>query len=194
MKDERPLFLCRRHLYTETRIDLFSCSFFLSWSFFAFCRSFSSSLSLSFGKLLSSYSGSLSLVGSLLSFECSLSSSSLALSETFTDVPEETILLSLPSVELSICRSLIEGTLSYTTEEVLLQQYSFVREDATSGVRRLGTSVEPIQSALEVQIYCGRIGIGVVGTNLLNKLAISWRSTVSDNDLVEGISLATVAL
>ena len=178
----------------ETRIDLFSCSLFLCWSFFGFCRGFSSCLSLCFGELLSSYSSSLSLVGSLLSFECSLSSICLALSETFTDSPEGTILLSLPSVELSISGSLIEGTLSYTTLEVLLQQYSFVREDATSGVRRLGTSREPIQCALEVQIYCGRIGIGVVGTNLLNKLAISWRSTVSDDDLIEGISLATVAL
>ena len=69
-----------------------------------------------------------------------------------------------------------------------------MREDATSGVRGLGTGVEPIQSAVEVKIYCSRIGVRVVRTNLLNKLAITWRSTVSDDDLIEGISLTTVAL
>ncbi len=69
-----------------------------------------------------------------------------------------------------------------------------MREDATSRVGRLSTCVEPIKGALEIQIYCGRIGIGVVGTNLLNKLAISWRSTVSNDDLVEGVSLTTMAL
>jgi len=104
------------------------------------------------------------------------------------------LLLRLPCFELSVSGLLVECALSDTTEEVLLQENAFVREDATSRIGRLCTSREPIQSALEVQIYCGRIGVGVVRTNLLNKLAISWRSTVSDDDLIEGISLATVAL
>ena len=193
-KDECPLFLYRRHLLRECDDRLFCSSFFLSGSFFCFGRSFGGSLSFSFSELLSSYSSSLGLVGSLFGFQSSLSGVSLVLSQGLTDRAKGTILLRLPCFELSVSGLLVECALSDTTEEVLLQENAFVREDATSRVGRLSTSREPIQSALEVQIYCGRIGIGVVGTNLLNKLAISWRSTVSDDDLVEGISLATVAL
>ena len=194
VKGERPLFLYRRHLLRGCSGRLFCSSFFLSRSFFSFSGSFSSSLSFSFGELLSSYSSSLGLVGSLFGFQSSLSGVSLVLSEGLADRAKGTILLRLPRFELSVSSLLVECALSDTTEEVLLQENAFVREDATSRVGRLCTSREPIQSALEVQIYCGRIGVGVVRTNLLNKLAISWRSTVSDDDLIEGISLATVAL
>ena len=194
VKGERPLFLYRRHLLRGCSGRLFCSSFFLSRSLFGFSGSFSSSLSFSFGELLSSYSSSLGLVGSLFGFQSSLSGVSLVLSQGLTDRAKGTILLRLPCFELSVSGLLVECALSDTTEEVLLQENAFVREDATSRVGRLCTSREPIQSALEVQIYCGRIGVGVVRTNLLNKLAISWRSTVSDDDLIEGISLATVAL
>ena len=193
-KDECPLFLYRRHLLRECDDRLFCSSFFLSGSFFCFGRSFGGSLSFSFSELLSSYSSSLGLVGSLFGFQSSLSGVSLVLSQGLTDRAKGTILLRLPCFELSVSGLLVECALSDTTEEVLLQENAFVREDATSRVGRLCSSREPIQSALEVQIYCGRIGVGVVRTNLLNKLAISWRSTVSDDDLIEGISLATVAL
>ena len=194
VKGERPLFLYRRHLLRGCSGRLFCSSFFLSRSLFGFSGSFSSSLSFSFGELLSSYSSSLGLVGSLFGFQSSLSGVSLVFCKYSPYSALGPVLRKFPCFKLSVGGQWCECTLSYASEVVFLKENAFVREDATSRIGRLCTSREPIQSALEVQIYCGRIGVGVVRTNLLNKLAISWRSTVSDDDLIEGISLATVAL
>ena len=45
---------------------------------------------------------------------------------------------------------------------------------------------------LEVQVDRSRIRVGVVGTQLLDEFTITWRSAISGNDVIEGITLLTV--
>ena len=56
-----------------------------------------------------------------------------------------------------------------------------------------GKEVSMMISA-ELQIYCGRIGVRVVSTNLLNKFTITWCSYVCNNDRVESIAFTSMSL
>ena len=76
-------------------------------------------------------------------------------------------LVSLPSVELLLSSSIIERTLLHTYAEVLHQVNALTAENVASGISGLCAGFYPIEGSLEIQIYCGRIGVGVVRTVLL---------------------------
>lgn len=78
--------------------------------------------------------------------------------------------------------------------EVFHQHHALAGQDVAYCVGGLCTGVNPIQSTFEIQCDCGGIGVGVVRTNSLNESTISWCSAVGDNNRIERIVLATMAL
>ena len=106
----------------------------------------------------------------------------LCLSICLSDLCQTVLLVSLPGLKLLLGSSLIESALLHATTEVLHQVHALTAEDVTYGVCGLGTNLNPIQCTLEIQVYCGRIGVGIVSTNLLSKTTITWCTSVGDND------------
>ena len=58
--------------------------------------------------------------------------------------------VSLPGVEATFCLSLIESTLLHAAAEMLHEKHALLGEDRTNSVGRLCTSLNPIQSTVEV--------------------------------------------
>ena len=100
----------------------------------------------------------------------------------------------LPSFELSFCFCFAECAFCYTAKKVFLHVNAFAREDVANSVGRLCTFQYPVKCAVELQIYCGRIGVRVVSTNLLNKFTITWCSYVCNYDRVESIAFTSMSL
>ena len=169
----------------------------------SFCRCFlCGSLCSSFSLcLFSGESGSLfcyflcfSLVRLFLCFEKFCLSIFLALGICLTQHLESLYFICFPSVKFLLCGSLVESTFLNTSTQMFHHINTFAFENVTGCVCRLCACLYPIESTLEIQIYCCGIGIGVVSTNLLCKFTITWCSYISDNDAVEGIAFASATL
>ena len=132
--------------------------------------------------LLSGNSLSLSVLNCNLCLSSSNSSLLGSLSQTRNLSGNLSQLSSLPSLELSLCLLLGEGTLLDATMEVLHQENANIREDLLSGEGWLCASLYPIESTLEVNIDSSRVGVWIVSTDLLNILTITWRSAICDYD------------
>lgn len=104
------------------------------------------------------------------------------------------IFLGFPSVEATFCLCLIECAFLNTAQEVVHQQYAFVRKNGANGVGGLGTGCYPIQSTLEIKSNCSRISVRIIGTYPFNKSTISWCPAIGDNNRIERIVLATMTL
>ena len=104
------------------------------------------------------------------------------------------LLLREPCLKLLFGFRLVKGALLNALQEVLLEAYPLAREDHACRVSGLCTYLQPIQSSIEIQIYCGRISVGVVRTDPLNKLSISWSPAVCDYDLIKGVALTAESL
>ena len=103
---------------------------------------------------------------------------------------QQTCFPSLASkLRIALCSSFVKSTLLNTTTEVLHEEYTFVRENVTNSVCGLCTTLYPVESALKVEIYCCRVGVGIVSTNLFSELTIARCANVSDYDAVESIAL-----
>jgi len=160
----------------------------------SFLSGSSLSLSGSGSGLLLSHLGGDSFVHFLLCLEFLGSEVLLGLSVLLTNSLEALLLCLFPSVELCLNGILAECALLHATTQVLHEVNAFLAQDVTYSVRGLSANLYPIECALKIQIYCGRIGVGVVSTNLLSKSTISWCTSVGDNDAVESISLMTATL
>ena len=124
---------------------------------------------------------SLSLLGSLSLFL------SLAAGESFLAV-------SFPGVETTFGLLLAESAFLYTAAEVPHQQHAFARQNVAGGIGGLCALLYPIQSAVEVQTYCSRISVRIIGTYPFNKSAISWRPAIGDYNRVERVAFAAMQL
>ena len=113
---------------------------------------------------------------------------------TLSDSLEELLLVRVPCLKALVCHLLCECALGDTTIEVLLKEDTLTREDATCGVTRLCTDLEPIESTVKLQIYCSRISVRIIRTYPLNKLSIPWSPAISDDDTVEGVATTTESL
>ena len=82
-------------------------------------------------------------------------------------------------------------TLADAAQQVFFVEHPFIRKDGPAGVGRLSAFLQPFQSFVEVQSDCGRIGIGVIRPNVFDKLTITWRPAVRNDDMVERIALFT---
>ena len=80
----------------------------------------------------------------------------------------------------------------YTAQQVLLVEYALVRKNRTAGVRGLRAFHQPIQSPFEIELDRSRIRNRVVGTQFLNEFAITWRSAICGNDMIERRSFLSV--
>jgi hypothetical protein len=77
---------------------------------------------------------------------------------------------------------------------VLHQVYALTTEDVANGVGGLSANLYPVEGTLEIQIYGSGIGIRIVHTNLLSETTITWCTSVSDHDTINGVAFATTAL
>ncbi|EJW90422.1 membrane protein [gut metagenome] len=198
----------RKHFLAEVLpLSLKACAngCLLSFSGCFFSRSFSfgsSGSGSSFGLSLSSSGSSLLFcnllsdlfVNLLLGFEASFNSCLLLSSLLVSSCVSLVFLFLLPSFKLSLSSSFVECAALYTAVEVMHHHNAFARKDVAHGVSQLSTRFNPIKCAFKIQIYCGRIGVRVVRTNLFSKLTITWCSYVCDHDAVEGVALTTVTL
>ena len=107
---------------------------------------------------------------------------------------ETLLLVSFPGIELLLGSSLVEGTLLHTSAEMLHQVYTLTTQDVANCVCWLCTCLNPVKCTVEIQIYCGGIGVRVVGTNLFSKFTITWCASVGDNDAINCIALTATAL
>lgn len=73
---------------------------------------------------------------------------------------------------------------------MLHQVNALVLEDVANCVSGLSAYFYPIEGTVEIQIYCGRIGVWIVSTNLFSKFTITWCAYVSNNDAIDSIALA----
>ena len=69
----------------------------------------------------------------------------------------------------------------------------FAKHDAPLALG-LGAALYPMKGAFKIQIYGCRIGVGVVSSELLDELTIARSTSVSNDDAVESIALATMTL
>ena len=72
--------------------------------------------------------------------------------------------------------------------------HAFPRKDVANRVGGLRPGLEPIQRPFEVQVDGGGVGVRVVRTQAFDAAAITWRTAVSDHDVVVSIVLTTVTL
>ena len=84
-----------------------------------------------------------------------------------------------------------ESAFLYTAQQVFFVEHPFIRKDGPAGVGRLSAFLQPIQSFVEVQSDCSRIGIGVIRPNVFDKLTITWRPAVRNDDMIERITFLT---
>ncbi len=104
------------------------------------------------------------------------------------------VTLSLPVVPLLVSSLLGQGTLGDTAVEVVAKENALVGEDATSGEGRFGTHLQPSQGALSVENDRGRVGVGVVGADLLDVTTIARGARIRHYNVEECEILLTVAL
>ena len=146
----------------------------------------SSELSGSSSTLLCDLSGD-SLVGLNLLSEEGLGSSSFLVCLCLADLTGLGIFLSFPGIETLLSLFLAESAFSYTALQVFAKQYALVGEDSTNGVRRLSTTVNPVQCTLEIEDYGCGVGVGVERTDTLDVLAVTRRTAVSYYDVIESV-------
>ena len=151
------------------------CGSFSSCLFSSLCSFFLSFSSLDGSLLLGNLLGNL-LVDGLLSLQSGSSSVLLGFGISLSNLLQTILLVSLPGIELLLSSSLVEGAFLHAALEVLHHVDTLATENVTNSVSRLCTNLDPIQCTLEIQVYCGRIGVRVIGTNLLSKLTITWCS------------------
>ena len=99
-----------------------------------------------------------------------------------------------PSIETTLSLSFVESAFLNTTLKVLHKEHTFLREDSANCVGGLSTNVYPIQSTFEIQSYCSRISVRIIGTYPFNKFTISWCPAIGDNNRIKRIVLATMTL
>ena len=174
----------------------FCCGSLFSRSFSSFCfsRCFSGSLSSFFSGFLFGQCFSFHFVYFLFSFQACFSFSFLSFVFFSFQSSQTALFVVLPSFELSFCFCFAECAFSYTAEEVFLHVNAFTRKDVANCVGGLCTFQHPVKCAVEFQIYCGRIGVRIVSTNLLNKFTITWCSYVCNYDRVESVALTSMSL
>lgn len=176
---------------------LFGSSFFSSRGFFGrslFGRCFGSGFCSSFSSFLFSQCFCFFFVYLLFSFQTCFCFSFLSFVFLSLQSSQTALFVVLPGFELSISFSFAECAFRYTAQQVLLHVNTFAREDVTNCVSRLCTLQHPVKCAVELQIYCGRIGVRIVSTNLLNKFTITWCSYVCNNDRVESVAFTSMSL
>ena len=152
----------------------FCCGSFFSRSFgsFCFCRCFSGSLGSFFSGFLFGQCFSFHFVYFLFGFQTCFGFSFLSFFVFSFQSGQTVLFVVLPSFELSFCFCFAECAFRYTAKKVLLHVNAFTGKDVADSVGRLCTFQHPVKCAVEFQIYCGRIGVRVVSTNLLNKFTI----------------------
>ena len=178
---------------------LFSSSFCCGSSFSRifgcfFCRCFSGSLSSFFSSFLFGQCLSFHFIYFLFSFQTCFGFSFLSFFFLSFQSSQTALFVVLPSFEFSFCFCFAECAFCYTAKKVFLHVNAFAREDVANSVGRLCTFQYPVKCAVELQIYCGRIGVRVVSTNLLNKFTITWCSYVCNYDRVESIAFTSMSL
>ena len=172
-----------------------SGSFFgRSFSGFCFCRCFGSGLSSFFSSFLFSQSLSFHFVYFLFSFQTCFGFSLLSFFVFCFQSSQTALFVVLPCFEFSFSFSFAECAFCYTAKEVFLHVNAFTREDVANSVGRLCTFQYPVKCAVKFQIYCGRIGVRIVSTNLLNKFTITWCSYVCNYDRVESVAFTSMSL
>ena len=103
-------------------------------------------------------------------------------------------LLSLrPSLKLGLSLLSGESTLLHTSIEMLHQENTLVGENAASSQCGLCTSLHPVEGAFEIEMNSSRVGVGIVSTDLLNILTITWRSAICDYDAINCVVLVTMS-
>ena len=155
---------------------------------FSFC------LSGSGGSLLFSHFLGDLLVHLLFGFEFLGSSGLLGGSNFVGSLYSLVVLCLLPILELSLSCGLVESALANAATEVLHQHHAFAGKDVANGVSGLCAALYPIKGAFKIQIYCGRVSVGIVRTQFFSKSTITWCASVGDYNAIESIILATVAL
>ena len=100
----------------------------------------------------------------------------------------------LPLVETLLAGSLVKRASLHTYTEVLHQEDTLTAEDVLHSVGGLSANLQPIKSTVEIQIYRGGIGVGIVHTNLLSEFAITWRARIGDDDAINSIAFVATAL
>ena len=174
--------------------DLFSSGSFFGGSFFSSSGSFSlGSGSCEFSFLLCYFFG-FSLVLSYFNLHAGLSVELALGCHRGTELVNCLLLAGFPSVETALGLGFVKCAFLHTTLKVLHQKYTLVGEDCAHGVSGLSTYIYPIQSTLEVECYCSRISVRIIRTYPFNKSTISWCPAIGDNNRIERIVLATMAL
>ncbi len=146
-----------------------------------------------FGFLLS-YELGFSLVLSCFGFETLFCSQLALLSHRGFCVCCFCVFFSLPFVETTFGFSLVESAFGYAAHEVVHQHHTFARKNGTYGVGGFSTNGHPIQSTLEIECNCSRISVRIIRTYPFNKSTISWCPAIGDDNRIERIVLATMAL
>ena len=72
--------------------------------------------------------------------------------------------------------------------------HTLVLEDGSGGVRHLSTDLQPVEGAVVNHVDGGRVGVGVVGADLLDETTVPLGAGIGGDDVVKGLALLTVTL
>ena len=77
---------------------------------------------------------------------------------------------------------------------MLSEKNSLVREDFLCREGRLGADIEPLEGFLSIKNDGGRVGVRVVGTELLDETSVARCALIRHNNVEECEILLSVAL
>jgi len=103
-------------------------------------------------------------------------------------------MFAMPFLEFLHSGRVIKKTQFNTTQKVFQVKNSFVGENATYRIRRLGTFVQPIERLLAIKLNGSRNCQWIVRTDLLDELSISWCTGIGYHDEVKGSLLRPMTL
>ena len=104
------------------------------------------------------------------------------------------LLIVEPGFEFLVGLLLGEGALLDAVQEVVMVHHTLVLEDGTGGVRHLSTDLQPVEGAVVHHVDGGRVGVGVVGADLLDETTVPLGAGIGGDDVVKGLALLTVTL
>src|SRR5574344_546809 len=189
---------CLRSLFCRSSSFFYRCSLCFCWCLSGSCLSSLCSFSLCFCSslfsFLISYVRGNGVVNLLLRYDILVVSVFLCLFCAFSYCIKTFFLIFFPCVKLRLCCSLVESAFLYSTFEVFHHVYAFALQYVANSIGRLRANFYPVKSTVEIQIYCGWIGIRIECSNLFSKFTITWCINVSDNNSVERITFTTAAL
>ena len=102
--------------------------------------------------------------------------------------------LTQPLLKLGLGLFLGEGSFFDAVQQVVVVHHTFVLQDGAGSVGHFCTNLQPIEGAIVHDVNRGGVGVGVIGTDFLDKTTVALCAGVGSYKMEEGLPFLTVTL